>query len=38
VGERLFRETSDKTALRLVSTQTIGKGLPLLIYEVVRTV
>ena len=36
VGERLFRETSDKTALRLVRTQTIGEGLPLLTYEVVR--
>jgi dihydrofolate reductase len=37
VGERLFRETSDKTALRLVRTQIIGKGLPLLTYEVART-
>jgi hypothetical protein len=27
-----------KTALRLVRTQTIGEGLPLLTYEVVRTV
>ncbi len=36
VGERLFGETSDKTPLRLVRTQTIGEGLPLLTYEVVR--
>ena len=35
-GERLFGETSDKTPLRLVRTQTIGEGLPLLTYEVVR--
>jgi dihydrofolate reductase len=36
VGERLFGETTDKTPLRLVRTQTIGEGLPLLTYEVVR--
>jgi dihydrofolate reductase len=35
-GMRLFGETSDKTPLRLVRTQTIGKGLSLLTYEVVR--
>ena len=35
-GERLFGEASDKTPLRLVHTQTIGEGLPLLTYEVVR--
>jgi dihydrofolate reductase len=35
-GERLFGDTSDKTPLRLVRTQTIGQGLPLLTYEVVR--
>jgi dihydrofolate reductase len=35
-GERLFGETSDKTPLRLVRTQTVGQGLPLLTYEVVR--
>src|ERR1700727_2576573 len=35
-GERLFGETTDKTPLRLVKTQTIGEGLPLLTYEVVR--
>jgi len=38
VGERLFGETSDKTPLRLVGTETIGVGLPLLTYEVVRVV
>ncbi|HWD54319.1 MAG TPA: dihydrofolate reductase family protein [Acidimicrobiales bacterium] len=37
-GERLFGEASDKTPLRLVRTQTIGEGLPLLTYEVVRAV
>ena len=37
VGERLFGESSDKTPLRLVRAQTIGEGLPLLTYEVVRT-
>jgi dihydrofolate reductase len=35
-GERLFGETSDKKALRLVSTRTIGDGLAFLTYEVVR--
>ena len=35
-GERLFGETSDKTPLRLVRTETIGAGLPFLTYEVVR--
>jgi dihydrofolate reductase len=35
-GEHLFGETSDKTPLRLVRTRTIGEGLPLLTYEVVR--
>jgi dihydrofolate reductase len=35
-GERLFGETSDKKAMRLVSTRTIGDGLALLTYEVVR--
>ena len=37
-GERLFGDSSDKTPLRLVSSQTIGAGLPLLTYEVVRAV
>jgi dihydrofolate reductase len=35
-GERLFGESRDKTPLRLVGTQTIGEGLVLLTYEVVR--
>jgi dihydrofolate reductase len=35
-GKRLFGESSDKTALRLVRTQTIGEGLSLVTYEVVR--
>jgi dihydrofolate reductase len=35
-GERLFGETSDKTPLRLLHSETIGEGLPLLTYEVVR--
>jgi dihydrofolate reductase len=36
VGERLFGETSDLTPLRLLHSETIGEGLPLLTYEVVR--
>jgi dihydrofolate reductase len=36
-GERLFGDTSDKTPLRFVSTQAIGKNLQLVTYEVVRT-
>jgi dihydrofolate reductase len=35
-GARLFGETGEKTPLRLVRTETIGEGLPLLTYEVVR--
>jgi dihydrofolate reductase len=35
-GKRLFGESSDKTPLRLVRTQTIGEGLLMLTYEVVR--
>jgi dihydrofolate reductase len=35
-GDRLFGETSDKTRMRLVDTRTIGDGLALLTYEVVR--
>jgi dihydrofolate reductase len=35
-GERLFADANDKTPLRLVSTQPVGEGLPLLTYEVVR--
>jgi dihydrofolate reductase len=35
-GERLFGETSDKKAARLVDTKTIGDGLAFLTYEMVR--
>jgi dihydrofolate reductase len=35
-GERLFGETSDKKALRLLGTRTIGAGLTFLNYEIVR--
>jgi dihydrofolate reductase len=35
-GERLFRETSDKRPLRLISTQIVGNDLAYLIYEPVR--
>ena len=35
-GERLFGETSDKKAMRLVGTRTIGDGLAFLTYEMVR--
>jgi dihydrofolate reductase len=35
-GERLFTETGATTPLRLVCCETIGEGLPLLTYEVVR--
>jgi dihydrofolate reductase len=35
-GERLFGQTTDTTPLRLVDTQTVGDGLALLTYEVVR--
>jgi dihydrofolate reductase len=35
-GDRLFGETSDKTPMRLVDTRTIGDGLALLTYKVVR--
>lgn len=37
-GERLFGETTDKTPLRLVRSQTIGEGLLLVTYEVARAV
>ena len=37
-GKRLFGETSDTKALRLVSSRTIGSGLAFLTYEVVRAV
>ena len=32
-GKRLFGETSNKKPLRLKSTQTIGDGVAILIYE-----
>jgi len=35
-GERVFGETSDKTALRLLGTRTVGAGLAYVTYEVVR--
>ena len=35
-GERLFGETSDRRPMRLVGTKTIGDGLVLLTYHVVR--
>jgi dihydrofolate reductase len=35
-GERLFAETSEEKAMRLVDTKTIGDGLVYLAYELVR--
>jgi dihydrofolate reductase len=35
-GDRLFGETTDKKALRLVDTRTVGDGLALLTYQSVR--
>jgi dihydrofolate reductase len=35
-GDRLFGETSDKKAMRLLDTRTVGDGLALLTYELVR--
>jgi len=35
-GQRLFGETSGKKPMRLVDTRTIGDGLALLTYELVR--
>jgi dihydrofolate reductase len=35
-GERLFGETSDKKPLRLVNTRTVGDGVVILTYELVR--
>jgi dihydrofolate reductase len=35
-GERLFGETSDRKAMRLVDTQTVGGGVAFLTYEPVR--
>ena len=36
-GERLFGKTSEKKAMRLVGTKTIGHSLVILTYEFVRT-
>jgi len=35
-GERLFGETSDKKPMRLIETRTLGDGLALLTYELIR--
>ena len=35
-GERLFGETSDRKPMRLVDRTTIGDGLAVLTYEMVR--
>jgi dihydrofolate reductase len=35
-GERLFGATSDKKPMRLIDVSTIGEGLTLITYEVVR--
>jgi dihydrofolate reductase len=35
-GARLFGETSDKKPMRLVDTQTVGDGIAILTYELVR--
>ena len=35
-GERLFPGTSDRTAMRLTGTRTVGHGLALVTYDVVR--
>ncbi len=35
-GERVFGETTLKTPMRLARSQTIGEGLLLITYEVVR--
>ena len=35
-GARLFGETSDKKPVRLVDTQTVGDGIAILTYELVR--
>jgi dihydrofolate reductase len=32
-GKRLFGETSEKKALRLKSTETVGDGVAILVYE-----
>jgi dihydrofolate reductase len=35
-GARLFGETNDKKPMRLVDTKTVGDGIAILIYEMVR--
>jgi dihydrofolate reductase len=35
-GKRLFGETSDKRPLRLVDTRTVGEGVVILTYELIR--
>jgi dihydrofolate reductase len=35
-GARLFGETSDKKPVRLVDTQTVGDGIAILTYELIR--
>jgi dihydrofolate reductase len=35
-GARLFGETSDKKPVRLVDTRTVGDGIAILTYELVR--
>jgi dihydrofolate reductase len=35
-GERLFGETSDQKAMRLVGTRTVGDGLIFVTYELIR--
>ncbi|MEU1529944.1 dihydrofolate reductase family protein [Streptomyces fagopyri] len=37
-GERFFGETSDKKPMRLINVRTVGDGLVLLTYEMVRDV
>jgi dihydrofolate reductase len=36
-GKRLFGETTDKKALNLTDSRTVGDGVSILIYEPVRT-
>jgi hypothetical protein len=35
-GKRLFGETTDKQRLRLTSSQTVGDGVAILVYEPAR--
>jgi dihydrofolate reductase len=35
-GERLFGETSDKKSMRLLASRTVGDGVAILTYELVR--